>query len=139
MRGKKHEQQLNHKQRRALNRQALQSPVTQLPYAFMHSLHVCEYVEKLITIFGPDYAYQTESEFCKSSGCPPEKLEWWLKEEWIQHNISKVELLQEKPGPFPLILISADPDARPCFCTIRLFSVQPGIGTPPMPTKQWRN
>jgi len=80
-----------------------------------------------------------QKEFCKSSGCPPERLEWWLKEKWIQHNIHKVEHLEEKTGTFPLILISRDPDAGPCWCTIRLFSVKPGIGTPPAPTKQWKN
>ena len=139
MRGKKPEQRLNHAQRRALNRQAREVAVTRLPYSFMHSLQVREYVEELITIFGPDYAYQTEKGFCRSSGCPPEKLEWWLKEEWIQHNIEKVKHLEEETGPFPLILISTDPDAGHCFCTIRLFSVKPGIGNPPAPTKQWRN
>ena len=141
MRGKKPEQRLNHAQRRALNREAVQDPP--LPYAFMWSHPMLDgvqkYVEKLITICGPDYAYQTQEEFCKSSGCPPERLEWWLKEEWIQHNIHKVEHLEEKTGTFPLILISRDPNAGPCWCTIRLFSVKPGIGTPPAPTKQWKN
>ena len=63
MRGKKPEQRLNHAQRRALNRQAVQDPP--LPYAFIMWSYpmldgVQKYVEKLITIGGPDYAYRTK-------------------------------------------------------------------------------
>ena len=142
MRGKKPEQRLNHAQRRALNRDAVQDPP--LPYAFMWSHPMLDgvqkYVEKLITICGPDYAYQTQEEFCKSSGCPREKLESWLREEWIQHNIHRVESPGREDGGRFLSSSSARiPDAGPCFCMIRLFSVKPGIGTPPAPTRQWKN
>ena len=75
MRGKKPEQRLNHAQRRALNRQAVQDPP--LPYAFMWSHPMLDgvqkYVEKLITICGPDYAYQTQKEFCKIDRLPAGK------------------------------------------------------------------
>lgn len=108
--------------------------------AAMFNTQVRDYVERLITIIGPDYSYQTEEEFCRSSGCPHRMLERWLRTEWAQHDINKVFRLEDKPGFFPLILINVDPDAPgPWWCILRMFCVKPGAGTPPAPTRQWSN
>ena len=65
-----------------------------------------EFIQTLVTIVGPEYGCEHEEEFCKRTGCPPERLEGWLREEWTLHNAQKVARLEEKPGRWPLILVS---------------------------------
>src|SRR5437868_9217767 len=67
---------------------------------------------------GPEYACQSETDFCQASGCPPEHLENWLKEEWVQHNLHRVESGEEQPGRFPLVLFRQQVGA---FYEVRLY------------------
>lgn len=90
-----------------------------------------EYAQMIYTILGSDCCYATEEEFCKMTGCRPDKLEDWLLRDFIQHNIEDVEHLQEKAGAHPVNLIQE----RDPFYVIRLFSPNPErINCPAVPT-----
>lgn len=90
-----------------------------------------EYVQIIVTVLGPDFACLTEEEFCSSFGCPSAELENWLKSHWIQHNIQRVERLEEQAGAFPLILVAVQGHH---FYEVRLFSPKPAHFDLPAPT-----
>ena len=87
-----------------------------------------EYVDMLIALAGPDYAFQSEDDFRKTRDITREQLEEWLKSEWVQHDATRVLDGQEKFGPWPLILFDGEGDS---FYRIRLFSPRDILGAPP--------
>lgn len=89
-----------------------------------------EYVQTIATVLGPDFACLTEEAFCSSSGCPSQELEAWLKSHWIQHNIHRVERLEEQADAFPIALVAV----KYPFYEVRLFSPNPELFDMPAPT-----
>jgi hypothetical protein len=86
------------------------------------------FVQKIITILGADYTYEIEADFCARSGCPPDSLEQWLSDSWIQHDLGRIERGEERPGPFPLLLEKPSNGRSYQF---RPFSPGPDVGPPP--------
>jgi hypothetical protein len=56
-------------------------------------------------ILGTDAACLFEEDFCKTSGCPPEKLSDFLGAKWNQHHARRVARREETASPFPVLLI----------------------------------
>lgn len=55
---------------------------------------------------GPDNAAMIEeAEFCGETGCPPEELEKWLRNEWTEYDISGVLAGTEQAGKDPVLLV----------------------------------
>jgi hypothetical protein len=68
-----------------------------------------EVARRLLAILGPDAVSQTDQDFCQTSQCPPEKLDEWLAQAWVQHHARNVARLKETAGPFPLLLRRGGP------------------------------
>lgn len=79
-------------------------------------------VPRLLVILGPDAVSLTAVEFCATSHCPPDKLDEWLRTEWVRHNVSAIASLTETAGPFPLVLIRRGTSKR---AVIEVWSVPP--------------
>lgn len=79
-----------------------------------------EDMAKLSAILGgsDNVSFCEESEFCVQTLCPPSEMENWLKESWIEHDISEVLARSEMVAPNPTVLIKQYDG----FFTARLFS-----------------
>lgn len=75
---------------------------------------------KLLEVLGgPDkVSICEESEFCVQSLCPPSEMEDWLKESWIEYDISAVLAGSQIVAPNPIVLVNQSDE----FFAVRLFS-----------------
>jgi hypothetical protein len=62
------------------------------------------YLERLVTVIGPECQWSSEAEFCEYTGCSPQHLEHWLSHDWVQHFPNLVLSLEDIPGPVPWVL-----------------------------------
>jgi hypothetical protein len=82
-------------------------------------------IESLLSLLGgsENLSIQGEAAFLQQTGCPPQELDLWLEESWIQCDIKAVLSGRERVGPQPVLLVhqGADP------LTARLFYPQKAL------------
>ncbi len=67
-------------------------------------------MERLLTLLGgsENLSIQEERLFLEQTGCPPQELEPWLADAWIQCDLRAVLAGKERVGPQPVLLIHPD-------------------------------
>ncbi len=76
-------------------------------------------MERLLTLLGgpENLSILEESEFLEQTGCPPQELEPWLGDAWVQCDIRAVLAGKEEVGPQPVLLVHQDENQ----VAVRLF------------------
>jgi hypothetical protein len=88
------------------------------------------YVTKLVAAIGPECSWCTEEQFCQCTGCRPDRLEEWLKEDWVQHSPGRVLRQEDVPAPLPFVLYRIEGDTQ----RVRVFSAGAWGATAEQPT-----